>query len=365
MSKRPPYVYEERDRHGKVRYRYERRVKGGKVKRWMPHMDSDPAGFWQLYSKLQEETAPGGATPAPAVSIEAVADSYMKSRAFQELKETTRKAYTSRVRLFVRKFGFLEGQHVPLRAFTKERVDRLMSPEVTPGRGAANNLRRTLDALFEHAIEVKIDPLISTNPVKAVKRPKLGDGTTPWSLSEIAQYQNHWPIGTMERLMQEVYYRTSQRRSDVAQMRVDRLERFPRPDGREVAFLPLGERQEKTGDDLVVMFRPRLLWLIDQTPRTGPFVLENKRGGPFTAETLGNAFRDAVRAADIQDRSAHGLRKSRLTHRALQGDSTHEIMALSGHASLQQAENYTRTAARRKLLEGMEDDPDDSEVPVG
>lgn len=369
----PKYVYESRDRHGKIRLRFERRVGREKIREWLPDRDADPIKFYARWSALMGQTEVEKKGPrVPPTSVEAIAESYFDTLEFAELKPTTQKAYRARISKFVREYGAVtltdggvsKTVVIPLRSFTRQRIEEILKPSHTPGRGAANNIRRTLNDLFEHAIDRQLDAAITENPVKSIARPKLGHGAKPWSLADIAQYQARWPIGTVERLAQEIFYRTSQRLSDVVPMRDDRLERFRRPDGREAAFLPIGERHEKTDTDLVVLIRPRLLQIIDETTRIGPYLVENSRGAMRSIAGTGNWFRDACIEAGLKNRSAHGLRKARLTHRANDGATTHEIMALSGHESLQQAENYTRTAGRRILLENMEDDPDDALAPT-
>jgi integrase len=67
--------------------------------------------------------------------------------------------------------------------------------------------------------------------------------------------------------------------------------------------------------------------------------------------------------AGIDGKSAHGLRKYRLTRIAEAGGSAHAITAWGGHASLSEVERHTRTAARKALIVGTEQDQ--NAVPAG
>ncbi|WP_256470148.1 tyrosine-type recombinase/integrase [Bradyrhizobium sp. 157] len=53
--------------------------------------------------------------------------------------------------------------------------------------------------------------------------------------------------------------------------------------------------------------------------------------------------------------SAHDLRKAAPARLAERGATAHEIMAITGHQSLEEVERYTRAAQRRRLADsGME-----------
>lgn len=76
---------------------------------------------------------------------------------------------------------------------------------------------------------------------------------------------------------------------------------------------------------------------------------DHERGHPFTTELFGNEFKEACVAADVFDKSAHGLRKLSATLRAERGATEWELMAMFGWLTPQMAALYTR-AARRKLM---------------
>jgi len=63
------------------------------------------------------------------------------------------------------------------------------------------------------------------------------------------------------------------------------------------------------------------------------------------------AMRDWCDQANLHHCSAHGLRKATATQMAENGATAHELMAITGHQSLEEVERYTRAAERKKLAD--------------
>jgi integrase/recombinase XerD len=74
-------------------------------------------------------------------------------------------------------------------------------------------------------------------------------------------------------------------------------------------------------------------------------------GKPFTANGFGNKFKDWCRQADLPHCSAHGVRKATSTALAESGATPHEIMAVTGHQTLEEVERYTKAANRKKTAD--------------
>ena len=94
---------------------------------------------------------------------------------------------------------------------------------------------------------------------------------------------------------------------------------------------------------------------------TGSVLSENQQaqGRVRSVKGLGNVISDAARDAGVK-KSAHGLRKSRLTAIAEARGTSHAIMAWGGHQSLAEAERYTRAAERKRLI--MDEEHDENVV---
>ena len=81
--------------------------------------------------------------------------------------------------------------------------------------------------------------------------------------------------------------------------------------------------------------------------------LQTSFGQPFkTAAGFGNWFRQCCDEAGLaKGLSAHGLRKATARRLAELGCSTHQIAAITGHATLSEVQRYTRAADRKRLAQ--------------
>jgi integrase len=70
---------------------------------------------------------------------------------------------------------------------------------------------------------------------------------------------------------------------------------------------------------------------------------------PLKGGSFGNAFRLACRAADLNNLSAHGLRKAAATRAANAGATVAQLEAIFGWSGGRMASLYTRAADRRRL----------------
>ena len=82
-----------------------------------------------------------------------------------------------------------------------------------------------------------------------------------------------------------------------------------------------------------------------------PRFLVTDYGKPFSVAGFGTKFRMWCDQAGLQKCSAHGLRKAAASRLAERGASAHEIMAITGHRSLEEVERYTRAARKAGLAD--------------
>jgi hypothetical protein len=97
-----------------------------------------------------------------------------------------------------------------------ERIERLQMKFVTaPGRGhaAANQWLDAIRDLFNFALRKKVVAASPAAQVKKLKRP--GDGHRTWTIGEVQQFRDFYPIGSKARLALELMVRLALRRSDV------------------------------------------------------------------------------------------------------------------------------------------------------
>ena len=203
---------------------------------------------------------------------------------------------------------------------------------------AANNLRKVLRQLLDHAIALK---MIGHNPVLGVKKFKTkGDGVHTWSEDEVAQFEAHHPIGSRAHTALALMLNTGQRRSDVVRM-----------GWQHVRNDKIALRQEKTDTPLLIPIALDLARVLALIPRTNLNFLLTAHGKPFTAAGFGNWFRNRCDEAGLPQCSAHGLRKLTATRLANQGCSEREIMAITGHKSVSEVSRYTKARDQSRLAE--------------
>jgi integrase len=203
---------------------------------------------------------------------------------------------------------------------------------------AANNLRKILRHLLDHAVTIG---MIGSNPAVRIKKFKtVGDGVHTWTEQEVSQFIVRHPIGSRAYLALALLVYTGQRRSDVVRMGWQHFQI-----GR------IAVRQEKTNTPLLIPVVPELARALESVPRTNLTFLVTERGAPFTSAGFGNWFRDICNEAGLAHCSAHGLRKLAATRLANAGCSEREIMAITGHKSVSEVSRYVRAAEQARLAE--------------
>lgn len=205
--------------------------------------------------------------------------------------------------------------------------------------------------------QAKVDGLIDSDPSREIaKANPRSDGHPAWTVAEVAKFRAHWPTGTRQRAAFELLAWSGARVSDAATLTRSHIA----ADGL-ISF-----RQQKTGGWAHVPWTaPLPRWALKWEGErdavraavmacAGFTLLETSWGRARTVKGLSNYITAAARAAGITDRTAHGLRKYRLSMIAQFGGPAHAIMAWGGHASLQEAEAYTKSARRRSMVIGEE-----------
>lgn len=180
-------------------------------------------------------------------------------------------------------------------------------------------------------------------------------GHKKWSADDIAAYRSRWPLNTVQRACFELVYWTAARTIDAVKL-------SPSHVGKDgiLTFI-----QSKTKGPAYIPWNAPLpefaaSWQAER--ETVHLAVENLKGGfTFLATSngkvrshkgLSNVIADAAKEAGLQDCTAHGLRKSRLTDIAEAGGTAHAIMAWGGHKTLQEVEQYTRAAEMKRLISG-------------
>lgn len=322
-----------RDRHGRWRYYY-RFGRGGRIP--LPGRPGSPE-FMLAYEAAARGTVPAAEPKlrsAPGTFDRLVQD-YFASPDFLRLAPSTQKTYRSVIErlLMDEQIG-----HRLVRQMTREHIQRMLAKRAaTPG--AANSLLQKLKVLVHFAIDIG---WMKDDPTVRIKKYAKGEFHT-WTEDELVQYEQTWPIGTSERLAYALLLYTGQRRSDVVCMTWADVS-----DG-AISVVPL-KTKRTTRVKLWIPIHPSLQALFDACDRGGDTILRTSYGTAFTGNGFGNFMADKIARAGLPDRCVtHGLRKAAARRLAEAGCTSKQISAITGHATLQEVERYTRAAEQKRL----------------
>ena len=222
--------------------------------------------------------------------------------------------------------------HLGRARFEKMVAEKVLTP------WAARNFVKVLRTLMRFAIA---NGYRTDDPTAGAKMPRIRtDGYASWGEEHIATFEACHYVGTRARLAFALLLFSAQRRRDVVIMGRQHL---------RSGYLHI--RQHKTGVELAIPLHPQLRAILDATPTNMTF-LTTDAGKPFSAAGFGNLFRDWCNKAGLpKGLSAHGLRKAACRRLAELGCSANQIMAISGHRSLSEAEKYVRAADQKRLAD--------------
>jgi integrase len=277
-----------------------------------------------------------GTSPSRIVpgSISELIENYYRL-IFPTLAEATRTSRRGILENFRRQHGDKRVAHLQREHIIAIVNDKAKTPH------AANNLRKMLRHLLEHAVDLK---MIAVNPALRIKKPfKIAsDGFHTWTDLEIEQYRNHWPLGTQQRLAMELALELTTRRSDVVRVgpqhiRGDKIT-VHHTKNNSTVFIPLSDELRAAIEAM------------------GPIrhltFLATRAGAPRSAKALGGDFRSWCDAAGLPKHcSLHGLRKGGARRLADAGAGAPEIMSHTGHKTLSQVQRYIDDYDRVKLAE--------------
>lgn len=323
-----------KDRHGKRRWRY--RKKG--ISRELGTTYGSPEFIEKYEAAVAEVEAPPGAAAGKTIprSISALIAEYYRSAEFLDLKSSTKTTYRGIIERF-------REEHGTKRVATLQRrhLRRILGAKSnTPS--AANNLRDRLKALLDLAVDLEWR---KDNPVTTIKPYKIrSKGFHTWTEEEIERYYEVHEFGTQAHTAMTLMLYTGAAKVDAV-----KLGRGNVKNGR------LKYRRQKTEDnsDIVVDIpvHPELQRVIDNLSPDAFTFLETQSGKSRSPNGLGNAMRKWCDAAKLSNCTSHGLRKAIARRLAEAGATPHEIMSVTGHATLAEVTRYTVGANRGNLAD--------------
>jgi integrase len=207
---RPPYLHRSVTRHGKGVWYVRKGARGRKIR--IRALFGTP----EFGAEYQAAITASSVVPRPGIkaangTLEWGWQLYRQSAAWQSAISNA----TRRQRENIMKHVLATAGTSPLSQITtatvREGVDRRATRPFQ-----AKNFVQTLRGLFQW---LKENGIIDKNPTDnvRVKKPKTR-GFPEWTIEEILQYEQHWPLGTRERVMLDVYMYTGLRRGDAARV---------------------------------------------------------------------------------------------------------------------------------------------------
>lgn len=318
------YVQAFKDRKGHWRYYFRR---PGCPRLALPGHPGSPQ-FMEVYAAaLANEPPPVALKKAPDAGTwgRLVLD-YMASVQFKRTRLSSQTVTRGIIERFAAKHG-----HRSVAGMKRKHVEAILSGmSETPA--AANNLLRRLRMLIKFAIGHE---LVRVDVTQGIPFYKEGTHHT-WTDAELLKFEDHWPLGTRQRTGYALALYTGQRRADVARMTWRDY---------DPAKGTIWVRQEKTGVELSIPVHPALREALDAWPRSHVAILANEKGLGTSVQGFGNFMGEAISKAGLPARCVlHGLRKAAARRLAEAGCTVHQIMAVTGHKTLEEVARYTEAA---------------------
>jgi integrase/recombinase XerD len=328
MDVRLRYLWEDTDRHGNVRVYVV--MPGRKKIRIRERFGT--AEFMAAY-----QAAIGGCEPkieSKGGTFGHLCLSYMASKRFKSLDEATR--YWQR-----RHLERLCEKHAdkPVSMLGPSHV-RTLRDELDANAG--NHRLKALRAVFKWAVEAR---LVDRNPTLGIERAKVTtEGYHTWTEDEVALFEARHPIGTQPRLAMALLLYTACRREDVIRLSPQHARH-----GRIVYTQAKNEHIKPVRINIPI--HPDLQRIIAATKIDGLTFLTSPRHRPFETWSFTRWFAVWCKQAGIPHCTPHGLRKTAATRLAEAECTTHEIQAVTGHATLHEVERYTKAARRQTMAD--------------
>lgn len=354
------FVNSYRDVRGKWRHTFRRK---GHKRVTIKGRPSSPE-FMAIYHALLEKTggasAEIGASRTKAGTVDAIAVAYYKHDAFTKvLSKATQPAWRNIIDRF-REFKTTNGRRYGENHLATIQKKNIMAFLEGRTANAQKNSLKAIRSFIRFAIsqgELNVDPTEGVTPLKSGTKSK---GHMTWLEPQIEQYRQRHQLGTVARLALELLLNIAARRHDAHLIGSQHVR-----DGK-LSWRP-HKTLRSTGKLLTIRIMPSLQTALDAIPKTDRddgvlTFLVNDYGRPFaTAAAFGNKFAHWCRAAGLKpvlcddgrtrNYRAHGLRKAALRALAHAGATGVELMAVSGHSSLDQVQEYLDDVDQEQMAE--------------
>lgn len=364
------YFFEDTDRHGNPRRYFRQRIKG--TTRYRKVRLRETPGTPEFHEEFAAALAgrpyaKNVVRPAPPKAVTnslrwLVEEYYRKSLTFRGYDDETKKVRRNILKALCKE-PVTEGSpdHVGDLPYEipKDKIIVLRDRKALTSIDSANARLKALRQVYNWAMstEPKLIGHNLANDIDLLTRIETG-GHHTWSIEEILHFVSMHPPGTKAFLALWLFLLSGQRLSDVAKLGKQHI-RKPEHIGPKLREIHPGRwlafRQHKNRKrhpvDLVIPILKQLEDVIALSPCGSLTFLETEYKQPHSTKGLGNWFGDMCVAAGVPGR-AHGLRKAGATIAAENGATPHQLMAIFGWKTLEQAEVYTRKVRQQMVAGG-------------
>ena len=298
------YVNRFLDRHGEWRHYFRRGGGKGIPLPGLPGSEEFMSAYAMALAAQADQASEIGSGRTLPGTINALVVAYYKSDEWQNgLGEETRKSRKRIIEHFRMKHG---DKRVAL--IRREHVLKMLGDVGKPS--AKRNWLKAIRGLLHFAVPtmLKEDP---TAGIAGIKMPKT-KGHHTWTDDEIAQYREHWPLGTQQRLVMEFALETVSRRGEVVRLGPQHVRngriRIERTHGSEDVDIPVSAELQAACD---AMPRAHLTYIV------------TANGKPRSKYGLGNDFAEWVTEAGLS-KSMPLARSEERRHAAQGGGRQHD-----------------------------------------
>lgn len=325
-----------RDRHGRRRWRY--RVRGFSAELGTDYGSEEFIARYEAAlrgERLRKNEGVGASRTRPG-TVDALCVTYLRTPGYRALAPASKRREANeieRIRLLVGGAMVADFERRHIVQLVGERAD-------TPA--SANHLLKMWRKLFKFAIEIGMR---ADNPARDVEMYRTSpDGFHTWTEEEIAAFFERHEAGTVAHTAVSLMLYTGAARVDACKLGWGNLR------GARLVY----RRQKTEGRseiEIDIPIHEALAEVLARLPRDQKTFLATRTGDARSPNGLGNQMRKWCDAAGLPACSAHGLRKACARRLAEAGATAHEIMAVTGHATMKEAERYTRAAARSSMAD--------------
>lgn len=328
-----PFAKSYTDRHGKRRWRY--RHKGVTAELGSEWGSEE---FCRRYGDAvngQEKGRAGASRTIPG-TLNDLAVQFYKLH-LPTVAESTAADYRAVIDALRVQHGHKRVSHLARRHVIAVKAEMAATPQ------QANKTLKRLSQMMELAkdLEWRTD-----NPVDGVKLyPTNPGGFHTWDEGEIARFYEVHQIGSAAHLAMTLMLYTGAAKCDAV-----KLGRGNIRDGRLI-YRRNKTRRSPEGVEINIPIHPYLSETLANLPIDTFTFLQTESGLSRSVKGLGSSMRKWCDKAGLSLCSSHGLRKAICRRIAEAGGTAFQIMSVSGHISLKEAQKYCQEFGRKELAD--------------